>query len=38
MTGIYGRDELIIEGSKDYSNWVPYEFYYKPGSNLSETP
>jgi len=25
------RPELIIEGSNDGSNWLPYEFKYKPG-------
>lgn len=38
MTGVHGREELIIEGSFDYNTWLPYEFYYKPGSNLSDTP
>jgi hypothetical protein len=26
------RDEIVIEGSKDGSNWLPYEFKYKPGN------
>ena len=30
MTGINGRDELIIYGSIDRENWKPYEFYHKP--------
>jgi predicted DCC family thiol-disulfide oxidoreductase YuxK/uncharacterized membrane protein len=25
------RDEIIIEGSDDGVNWLPYEFKYKPG-------
>ena len=26
------REEIIIEGSEDGSNWQPYEFRYKPGA------
>ena len=36
MTGVNGREELIFEGSNDKINWFPYEFYYKPGSNLAD--
>src|SRR4030095_5409566 len=25
------RIELVIEGSNDGKNWLPYEFKYKPG-------
>jgi len=25
------RDEIIVEGSDDGTNWLPYEFKYKPG-------
>ena len=38
MTGIDGRDEFIFEGSNDNKTWLAYEFYYKPGNNLTETP
>jgi len=31
------RIELIIEGSNDDENWLPYEFKYKPG-NISRRP
>lgn len=37
MTGVNGREELIIEGSYDKREWKEYEFPYKPG-NISETP
>lgn len=30
MPGIYGRLELIIEGSHNGIDWKEYEFYYKP--------
>ena len=26
-----GRREIIVEGSNDGVNWLPYEFKYKPG-------
>jgi hypothetical protein len=32
ITGINGREELLIEGSNDNKNWESYEFFYKPGS------
>jgi hypothetical protein len=38
MTGITGREELIFEGSYDNKNFHAYEFYHKPGNNLSDTP
>jgi len=25
------RDEIVLEGSDDQENWLPYEFPYKPG-------
>ena len=25
------RDEIVVEGSDDGTNWLPYEFKYKPG-------
>ena len=25
------RREIIVEGSNDGVNWLPYEFKYKPG-------
>jgi hypothetical protein len=25
------RDEIVVEGSNDGKNWLPYEFRYKPG-------
>src|SRR5262249_39757372 len=25
------RDEIVLEGSQDGVNWLPYEFRYKPG-------
>jgi len=31
------RPEIILEGSKDGKNWLPYEFLYKPG-DLSRRP
>lgn len=37
MTGLNGRDELIIEGSLDGIEWQEYEFYYKP-VKLNEEP
>eukprot|EP01016_Furgasonia_blochmanni_P057207 TRINITY_DN9897_c0_g1_i1.p1 TRINITY_DN9897_c0_g1~~TRINITY_DN9897_c0_g1_i1.p1 ORF type:complete len:353 (+),score=37.27 TRINITY_DN9897_c0_g1_i1:821-1879(+) len=37
MTGVGGRPELIIEGSYDSREWLPYEFPYKPG-NVSAVP
>lgn len=30
MTGIDGRDELIVYGSDDGKEWLPYEFLHKP--------
>lgn len=30
MTGVEGRPELIIQGSNDLKEWLPYEFFYKP--------
>ncbi len=30
MTGVDGREELIIYGSDDSHNWKVYEFYHKP--------
>ena len=38
MTGIFGREELVFEGSLDNINWKPYEFHYKPSDNLTEAP
>jgi len=40
--GLFGRMstfryEVIIEGSDDLQNWIPYEFLYKPG-NLFQIP
>ena len=37
MTGLLGRDELIIKGSNDGNEWKSYEFFYKPGE-LSIAP
>ncbi len=31
------RPEIVIEGSNDRINWIPYEFKWKPG-DLSESP
>jgi hypothetical protein len=31
------RPEIVIEGSNDGENWLPYEFPYKPG-NLNRAP
>jgi predicted DCC family thiol-disulfide oxidoreductase YuxK len=31
------RDEIIVEGSNDGVNWLPYEFKYKPG-NVDRRP
>ncbi|MCG9126261.1 lipase maturation factor family protein [Candidatus Poribacteria bacterium] len=31
------RPEIIIEGSNDKINWIPYQFRWKPG-NVSEPP
>jgi hypothetical protein len=31
------RPEIIVEGSNDGTNWVPYQFKYQPG-NLSRAP
>ena len=30
MTGVEGRDELVIYGSDDNKDWKLYEFYHKP--------
>jgi len=30
MTGVGGRPELIIKGSKNGKDWLPYELYWKP--------
>ena len=35
MTGIHGRDELIIYGSIDREEWSHYELYYKPTKTKS---
>lgn len=32
------RDEIIVEGSDDGSNWHAYEFRYKPGDVLRRPP
>ena len=32
ITGINGREEIIIEGSKNNVDWESYDFFYKPGS------
>lgn len=32
MTGLKGREELIIEGSNNGIDWESYEFFYKPGA------
>ncbi|XP_047248096.1 lipase maturation factor 2a [Girardinichthys multiradiatus] len=37
MTGVGGRPEVVIEGSKDGNTWTEIEFMYKPG-NLSASP
>ncbi|XP_017261659.1 lipase maturation factor 2a [Kryptolebias marmoratus] len=37
MTGVGGRPEVIIEGSRDGVTWTEIEFMYKPG-NLSAPP
>lgn len=37
MPGIYGRLELVIEGSHDGIDWKEYEFYYKP-IKINERP
>lgn len=37
MTGVGGRPEVIIEGSKDMKIWKEYQFLYKPG-NVTERP
>jgi len=26
------RDEIVLEGSNDGEQWLPYEFYFKPGN------
>ena len=31
------RNEIILEGSNDGQNWLPYEFRYKPG-NVDQRP
>src|SRR4029077_1660325 len=31
------RPEIILEGSNDGKNWLPYEFKYKPG-DLTQRP
>jgi hypothetical protein len=38
MTGIAGREELVIEGSHDSRDWKAYELFYKPANNLTEIP
>mmetsp|Transcript_22654 Transcript_22654/g.25177 ORF Transcript_22654/g.25177 Transcript_22654/m.25177 type:complete len:259 (+) Transcript_22654:95-871(+) len=30
MTGVEGREEIVIFGSEDLHNWKVYEFYHKP--------
>ena len=31
------RNEIILEGSNDGENWLPYEFRYKPG-DINQAP
>ena len=38
MTGGNVREELVFEGSYDNKNYMAYEFYHKPGNNLSDVP
>ena len=39
MTGVDGRPEVVIQGSNSMleSDWIEYEFLYKPG-NVSRPP
>lgn len=37
MTGVGGRPEVIVQGSRDGKTWVEYNFTYKPG-NLEDRP
>lgn len=37
MTGVEGREELIVQGSHDKKVWKDYEFFYKPGK-LEDKP
>lgn len=37
MTGVGGRPEVVIEGSRDGVTWTEIEFMYKPG-NMSAAP
>lgn len=32
------RPEIVIEGSADGETWLPYELYWKPGSDLKRRP
>ena len=32
MTGVDGRDELVIEGAMQLDDWHAYQFVYKPGA------
>ena len=46
LSGSYGlfavmttsRDEIVVEGSIDGQNWLPYEFKYKPGDVARRPP
>lgn len=38
MTGLYGRPEIILEGSYELNgSWTMFDFYSKPGK-LNERP